>query len=63
MKKYLTNMDTRLYGIKNLVSEAIGVLDDWVGIYAEIKRTLQEESITAEEKLENIKRICGVDDD
>lgn len=63
MKKTLAEMDTRLYGIKELITESIECLDDWIDIYADIKWTLCNEGLTAEEKLENIKSICGVDDD
>lgn len=63
MKKTLNNMDSKLYGIKELITESIECLDDWIGIYADIKWTLHNENLTAEEKLKNIKEICGVDDD
>lgn len=62
MKKTLDDMDSKLYGIKNLIFDAIEDFDDWIGIYADIKWTLCNDGLTAEEKLENIKRICEVEE-
>jgi hypothetical protein len=63
MKKYLEEMDSRIQGINKLAAETIVEFDRLSDIYADITWTLFNENLTAEEKLEKIKEICGVDDD
>lgn len=63
MKKYLEEMDSRIQGINKLAHEAIVEFDRLSDIYADITWTLSKDDLTAEEKLEKIKEICGVDDD
>lgn len=63
MKKYLEEMESRIQGINKLASETIVEFDRLSDIYADITWTLGKDDLTAEEKLEKIKEICGVDDD